>query len=82
MEKVVVTGLGLVTSLGCNLEKVWSNIIAGKSGIQKIPESLFESNDLAAKIAGYIPTKEENPDLGLNVSDFIPSIYSISSNSS
>jgi 3-oxoacyl-[acyl-carrier-protein] synthase II len=73
MERVVVTGMGLVTSLGDSLDKVWSNLLAGKSGIKKIPANLFKSDDLAAKIAGYIPSKEEDPDLGLNISDFIPS---------
>ena len=72
MEKVVVTGVGAVTSLGVGVKKTWNNLIAGKSGIKAIPTRLFRSDDLAARIAGYIPTKEEDPDLGLEVSDFIP----------
>jgi 3-oxoacyl-[acyl-carrier-protein] synthase II len=71
MEKVVVTGIGAVTSLGVGVHKTWNNLIAGKSGIKAIPPRLFRSDDLAARIAGYIPTKEEDPDLGLDVSDFI-----------
>ncbi|BBD61762.1 beta-ketoacyl synthase [Nostoc sp. HK-01] len=34
MVKVVVTGIGLVSVLGANLEDSWQNLIAGKSGIQ------------------------------------------------
>jgi 3-oxoacyl-[acyl-carrier-protein] synthase II len=72
MRRVVVTGIGLVTPLGNNVDKSWKNIIASKSGIKKIPTSLFESNDLASRVAGYIPTLEEDPENGLNISDHIP----------
>jgi 3-oxoacyl-[acyl-carrier-protein] synthase II len=72
MRRVAVTGIGLVTSLGNNVEKSWNNIIKGKSGIKRIPESLFNTDDLTAKIAGYIPTAEEDQECGLNVSDHMP----------
>lgn len=72
MKRVVITGMGLMTSIGNNLTTSWANLIAGKSGLKKIPESLFDTNDLASKIAGYIPTKEEDPILG-----FLPSDYGI-----
>ena len=71
MRRVVVTGVGLVTSLGNNVAKSWQHIIESKSGIKKIPTSLFENHDLASRVAGYIPTLEENPDHGLNISDHI-----------
>ncbi|HQA18777.1 MAG TPA: beta-ketoacyl synthase N-terminal-like domain-containing protein, partial [Novosphingobium sp.] len=32
MRRVVVTGLGLVTPLGGDVETTWANLIAGKSG--------------------------------------------------
>ena len=63
--------MGLVTSLGNNVAKSWQHIIESKSGIKKIPTSLFENHDLASRVAGYIPTLEENPDHGLNISDHI-----------
>jgi len=34
MRRVVVTGLGLVSPVGCGVETAWENIIAGKSGAQ------------------------------------------------
>ncbi len=71
MRRVVVTGVGSVTSLGNNVEKSWKNILESKSGIKKIPTSLFENHDLASRVAGYIPTLEENPEHGLNISDHI-----------
>jgi 3-oxoacyl-[acyl-carrier-protein] synthase II len=72
MKKVVVTGIGLVTSLGSNVSKTWHNIINSKSGIKKIPESLFDSSDLSAKIAGYIVTKNDDSNLGWDPTESIP----------
>jgi len=71
MRKVAITGLGLITSLGNNIETSWKNIIQSKSGIKKIPHTLFDTSDLTAKIAGYIPTKEENAILGWDGGDYI-----------
>ena len=40
MKRVVITGLGLLTSIGEGVEETWSNLLSTKSGIQKI--SSFE----------------------------------------
>ena len=56
MRRVVVTGLGLVTSLGCGVEVNWKNLLAGKSGIGAIQS--FDISDLPAKIAGQVPVGE------------------------
>ena len=53
MRRVVVTGLGMVTPLGANVETSWSNLVAGKSGAVRIDR--FEVEDLAAKIACLLP---------------------------
>ncbi len=53
MRRVVVTGLGMVTPLGCGVEATWANILAGKSGAVRITD--FEVEDLACKIAARIP---------------------------
>jgi 3-oxoacyl-[acyl-carrier-protein] synthase II len=53
MRRVVVTGLGMVSPMGGDVETSWSNLIAGKSGAVKIER--FETADLAARIAGLIP---------------------------
>jgi len=53
MRRVVVTGLGMVTPLGCGVEATWANILAGKSGAVRITD--FEVDDLACKIAARIP---------------------------
>ena len=53
MKKVVVTGIGLLSSIGNNANITWNNLISGKSGIKKIKH--FDVSDLSCKIAGYIP---------------------------
>ena len=53
MRRVVVTGLGMVTPLGCGVENTWQRILAGKSGIGRIEK--FEVADLPCQIAGQIP---------------------------
>ncbi|MGY9061997.1 MAG: beta-ketoacyl-ACP synthase II [Rhodospirillales bacterium] len=56
MRRVVVTGLGIVNSLGVGINHNWENILASKSGIGAI--SSFDVSDLPAKIAGQIPMGE------------------------
>jgi 3-oxoacyl-[acyl-carrier-protein] synthase II len=53
MRRVVVTGLGLVTPLGCGIEPTWQRLIAGESGIKRVDK--FDVSDLACKIAGQVP---------------------------
>ena len=53
MRRVVFTGLGLVTPLGCGVSVNWQRLIEGHSGIRAITE--FEVNDLPTRIAGLVP---------------------------
>lgn len=53
MRRVVVTGLGLVTPLGCGVAHNWKRLVAGDSGIRRIDG--FDVSDLPAKIAGTVP---------------------------
>jgi 3-oxoacyl-[acyl-carrier-protein] synthase II len=53
MRRVVVTGMGMVTPLGCGVEESWRRLIAGESGASRIER--FEVSDLPAKIACQIP---------------------------
>src|ERR1700726_1820392 len=55
MRRVVVTGLGLVTPLGCGIEPTWQRLIAGQSGIKHVPVEKFDVSDLPCKIAGQVP---------------------------
>ncbi len=49
MRRVVVTGLGLVTPLGAEVETVWRNILASKSGAAAITR--FDATGYACRIA-------------------------------
>ncbi len=69
MRRVVITGMGLVTSLGCGVETNWKNLLAGKSGIRGIQS--FDVSDLPAKIAGQVPSGETGDGL-FDVDDWIP----------
>jgi 3-oxoacyl-[acyl-carrier-protein] synthase II len=53
MRRVVVTGLGMVSPLGCGVEASWKRLIEGQSGASKV--ETFETSDLACKIACSIP---------------------------
>ncbi|HXF54930.1 MAG TPA: beta-ketoacyl-ACP synthase II [Hyphomicrobiaceae bacterium] len=53
MRRVVITGLGLVTPLGCGVETSWSRLIAGESGARRIEE--FDVSDLSCQIACFVP---------------------------
>ncbi len=53
MRRVVVTGMGMVTPLGCGVAENWRRLIGGESGVRRVED--FDVSDLAAKIAGQIP---------------------------
>lgn len=60
-RRVVVTGLGMLTPLGNNVEQTWQGIVAGKSGISTI--SRFDTENFGVKIGGQIS--------GLNLDEYI-----------
>jgi len=57
-RRVVVTGLGVVSSLGHDIDTFWSNLIAGRCGIDRI--SLFDASkfdcQMAAEVKDFDPT--------------------------
>ncbi|TCU11021.1 beta-ketoacyl-ACP synthase II [Rhizobium sullae] len=53
MRRVVITGTGMVSPLGCGTDVTWSRLLAGRSGARLVTE--FEVDDLPAKIACRIP---------------------------
>lgn len=58
MERIVITGMGMVSPLGCGVELVWQRLLAGQSGIKKLPASIADY--LNTKIAGIVPDKAED----------------------
>ena len=53
MRRVVVTGLGLVTPLGGNVDTTWRRLTAAESGIARVEK--FDVSDITCKIAGQVP---------------------------
>ena len=51
-RRVVVTGLGVVSPVGNTVEETWKNLIAGKSGIDRV--SRFDPSRLTCQIAGEV----------------------------
>ena len=79
MRRVVVTGLGLVTPLGGDVETTWKNILAGKSGAG--PITRFDASDQKCRIAcevkpadheyGFDPDKRVDHKVQRQVDPFI-----------
>ncbi len=53
MRRVVITGVGAVSPLGCGNAKNWDALTSGKSGIGLITR--FDASDMSVKIAGEVP---------------------------
>src|SRR4029453_6435911 len=53
MRRVVVTGLGMLTPLGCGVQPTWTRLLNGESGARKIDH--FDVSEIAWKIAFVIP---------------------------
>jgi len=68
MRRVVVTGLGIVNSLGVDVEHNWKRILDGESGIRAIQS--FDVSDLPAKIAGQVP-QGETAEKQFNADDWV-----------
>jgi 3-oxoacyl-[acyl-carrier-protein] synthase II len=65
MRRVVITGMGMVTPLGCGVDINWRRLLNAESGITGIQS--FDVSDLTSKIAGQVPRGETsdgmfNPD--------------------
>lgn len=59
MRRVVVTGMGVVTPLGNDLNSTWDGLVNGRSGIDRITR--FDASDYPSQIAGEV--KGFDPDL-------------------
>src|SRR3546814_6663496 len=85
MRRIVVTGLGLVTPLGADVETCWTNLLAGKSGAGTITR--FDASDQKCTIAcevkpadheyGFDPGKRVDHKVQRQVDPFI--VYGIRS---
>ncbi len=72
MRRVVVTGLGMVSPLGCGVEPTWKRILNSESGARRI--DTFEVSDLPCQVACMIPRGDGsnatfNPDQWMDPKD-------------
>ncbi|MGI8525099.1 MAG: beta-ketoacyl-ACP synthase II [Pseudolabrys sp.] len=72
MKRVVVTGMGMVTPLGCGVDTTWQRLIKGESGAKRVER--FNVEDMPCKIAGSIPRGDGsngtyNPDQWMSPQD-------------
>ena len=64
-KRVVVTGMGMLSALGNTMDQSWSNILAGKSGVQNINHfdtegfgTHFSASVKDFDLSNYLPPKE------------------------
>jgi len=62
-RRVVVTGLGVVTALGCEIADFWDSICAGKSGVGPIRR--FDCSTFKVNFGGEVPSFDAAEQLGL-----------------
>ena len=62
-KRVVVTGMGVIASLGHNVDDFWANILAGKNGVDRV--TLFDVKDytcqIGAEVRGWDATQHMDP---------------------
>ncbi|WLS80407.1 beta-ketoacyl-ACP synthase II [Erwinia pyri] len=69
-KRIVVTGCGVITPLGCGTEKVWRRLLEGQSGIRRLPPEISEGTGVI--IAGQVPELSEDPEAGYEPERCIP----------
>lgn len=69
-RRVVVTGLGTVSPLGCGTELAWSRLIAGRSGLGRLPEEIVP--DVPSKVGGMVRGLAEDPEGGFDPDRSVP----------
>lgn len=70
MRRIVVTGMGAVTPLGASVSSSWSRLLAGKSGIHRLPDEIV--GDLPSKAGGAVPSAGEDHEAGFDPDSVLP----------
>ncbi len=61
---IVVTGLGVVSPLGCGAELAWKRLLAGQSGLRRLPDETVD--EVPCKVGGVVPSIAEDPEGGFD----------------
>lgn len=69
MDRIVVTGMGLVSPLGTGVETAWQRLLAGGSGLRVLSDDIV--GDLSAKVGGVVPSAAEDAEGGFDPDRYI-----------
>ncbi|MFT6094477.1 MAG: 3-oxoacyl-[acyl-carrier-protein] synthase II [Pseudohongiellaceae bacterium] len=67
---IVITGMGIISPLGCGVKPVWKRLLAGASGVDLI--NRFDLDDVPIKIAGLVPDTQQDPEAGFDSANVVP----------
>lgn len=70
IKRIVITGMGIVSPLGCGVSHVWQSLLAGKSGISRLDDEIVEG--IGCKVAGQVPSIEQDSEHGFDPLATIP----------
>ncbi|BBG68826.1 3-oxoacyl-[acyl-carrier-protein] synthase 2 [Serratia marcescens] len=63
-RRIVITGMGAVSPLGCGVETIWQRLLKGESGIRALPDEIVA--DLPIKVGGQVPALAQDAEAGFN----------------
>lgn len=63
-RRIVITGMGAVSPLGCGVETIWQRLLKGESGIRALPDEIVA--DLPVKVGGQVPELAQDAEAGFN----------------
>src|ERR1035437_294961 len=69
IQRIVVTGMGMVTPLGCGVDTVWKRLLDGASGLLRLPEDFCKGLD--AQVAAPVPGLREDAVAGLDIDSVV-----------
>lgn len=58
-RRIVITGMGAVSPLGCGVEAIWQRLLKGESGIRALPDEIVA--DLPVEVGGKSPNWRKMP---------------------
>lgn len=67
--RIVITGMGIASPLGCGIDLVWQRLLAGQSGLRRLPDEI--AMELPAKVGGIVPDINEDAEGGLDPDKFV-----------